>query len=60
MNKQATDIFKNRVENVIEIHRKAEDLTNAEVIGVLELIKLDLYTETLEESEPEFDNNDIE
>ena len=47
MSKQAVETFRNRVANVIEIHRKAEDLTNAEVIGVLEIIKLDIYAEML-------------
>ena len=53
MSRQAVETFRNRVENVVEIHRKAEDLTNAEVIGVLEVIKLDLYIDAQEEEEDE-------
>lgn len=53
MSKQSLETFRNRVENVIDIHRKAEDLTNAEVIGVIEMIKLDLHAEILDESEEE-------
>lgn len=34
-----------RISNVIAIHREAEDVTNAEVIGLLEIIKLDMYQE---------------
>jgi hypothetical protein len=44
------DALQSRIWNIIEIHKDAEDLTNAEVIGVLELIKLDLHHEILEDS----------
>jgi len=37
-----------RITNVIEIHQRAEDVTVAEVIGVLECIKLDLYRDISE------------
>ena len=30
---------------MIDIHKEAEDLTNVEILGVLELIKLDIYRE---------------
>lgn len=46
--------LQDRISTVITIHKEAEDLTNAEVIGVLELIKLDLHHEivgTVEEEE---------
>lgn len=48
MSKVAVDALVSRIENVIQIHRDAEDLTIGEVIGVLEIIKLDLYQETVE------------
>ncbi len=51
MGKQAVETFRNRLENVIEIHAKAEDLTNAEVIGVLELIKMDLWNKMVTDDE---------
>lgn len=41
-----------RISNVIAIHREAQDVTNAEIIGLLEIIKLDLYTE-MADSAPE-------
>ena len=47
------EVFRNRIENVIEVHRNAQDISNAEVIGVLELIKLDLHAEMDEEDEDE-------
>ena len=43
--------LQSRISNIIEIHKNAEDLTNAEVIGVLEIIKLDLYNEIIGKSE---------
>jgi len=51
MSKRTVEILENRISNVIDIHRKAEDITNAEVIGVLELIKLDLHDEMIEEED---------
>lgn len=59
MSKQAIETFRNRVENVIEIHRKAEDITNAEVIGVLELIKLDLYMDIPKDEDEEEEEKDV-
>lgn len=32
---------------IIKIHKEAEDVSNAEAIGVLEIIKLDLHQEIL-------------
>ena len=49
MSKIAVDTLVSRIENVIQIHREAEDITMAEVIGVLEIIKLDLYQETVDD-----------
>lgn len=48
MSKIAVDVLVSRIENVIQVHRDAEDLTIGEVIGVLEIIKLDLYQETVD------------
>jgi len=55
------DTLASRINNVINIHRQAEDITNAEVIGVLELIKMDLHQEMLEpeEDEDEDDNEEL-
>ena len=49
MSKIAVETLVNRIEQVIQIHRDAEDLTIGEVIGILEIIKLDLYQETVEQ-----------
>ena len=49
MSKEATDILVNRIENVIQIHRDAEDITVSEIIGALEIIKLEIFQETVEE-----------
>lgn len=43
--------FRNRVQNVIDVARIEGDVGYAEVIGILELMKLDLYQEMLEEDE---------
>ena len=53
MSKESVNILTNRIESVIRIHRNAEDITIGEVIGVLEIIKLDLFQETIEETEAE-------
>jgi hypothetical protein len=45
MGEVGTQALQDRITNVIEIHKEAEDVTKAEVIGVLEIIKLDLYRE---------------
>jgi len=47
----AVETLVNRIKNVIQIHRDARDVTNAEAIGVLEMIKLDLYQDALENDE---------
>ncbi len=48
MSKIAVDTLVSRIENVIQIHRDADDITIGEVIGVLEIIKLDLFQETVD------------
>lgn len=53
MSSQSVNVLANRIANVIDVHRKAEDLSNAEVIGVLELIKMDLHAEMSEEDDEE-------
>ena len=53
MSKIGVFTLANRISNVIDIHRQAEDVTNAEVIGVLEIIKLDIYRETEDEDDNE-------
>jgi len=53
MSKISVETLTNRIANVIDIHRKAEDITISETIGVLEIIKLDLYQEFLEEDDEE-------
>ena len=51
MGKVGVDTLASRITNVIDIHRKAEDVTNTEVIGVLELIKMDLHREMIEDED---------
>ena len=48
MSEVGVDALVSRIENIISIHISAEDVTNAEAIGVLEMIKLDIYQGTLE------------
>ena len=43
-------ILQNRIENVIDIHR-GSGVKIIEVIGVLEMIKLNLYEEALEQAD---------
>jgi len=45
MGEVGTQALQDRITNIIEVHKEAEDITNAECIGVLEIIKLDLYRE---------------
>lgn len=40
-----------RVNNVIKIHKDAGDINNAEAIGALEIVKLDLYGEICEDED---------
>ena len=51
MGEVGVEALQNRISNIIDIHKKAVDLTNAEVIGVLEIIKLDLHYEIIEKQE---------
>lgn len=48
------DKFLSRLRSVIEVTRQAEELTSAEVIGLLEVCKLDIYNSL----EPETDDED--
>ena len=49
MSNIGTETLESRVRNVIDIHRDAEDVTNAEVIGVLEMMKLEIFNDIYEE-----------
>lgn len=51
MSNIGVDTLASRIANVIEIHKRAEDVTNAEVIGVLEIIKMDLHDEMIEDED---------
>ncbi len=51
MSKTGVEILENRISNVIEIHRKAEDVSNAEIIGLLEMMKLELFEQMEYEDE---------
>lgn len=51
--KMGTQVLVDRVSNVIQISKDAGDITNAEAIGALEIIKLDLYSEICEAQEDE-------
>ena len=53
MSSVGVDTLASRIANVIEIHREAGDISNAEIIGVLELIKMDLHEEMFEDDEDE-------
>jgi len=47
MSKIAVETLLSRIENVIDIHRVAGDVTNAEIIGLLEMVKLAIYQDTI-------------
>ena len=51
MSKIAVDTLQSRIENVIKIHREAKDITFGELIGVLEIIKMDIYKEQTEDED---------
>ena len=51
------DKFMSRLRSLIEITRQSEELTGAEVIGLLEVAKLDIYT-SLPKEEAETDDED--
>ncbi len=57
MSKQNLDVLRNRIDNVIDIHRKT-GITNAEVVGVLEIVKSDIIRETIQECSCNEDDND--
>ena len=41
------DILVEELDKIIDGHKDAEDITNAEIIGVLEIVKMDLHSEML-------------
>lgn len=43
------ETFENRIRNVVDVHRDAEDISNAEVIGVLEMMKLEIFIDVYNE-----------
>ena len=45
------DKFLSRLRSVIEVTRQAGELTGAEVIGLLEVVKLDIYSSLPPEEE---------
>ena len=51
MSKVAVQSFVSRVSNIIDLYRNNESITIAEMIGAIEIIKLDLYLEQVEEDE---------
>lgn len=48
-----TQALVSRISNIIQISKDAKDVTIAEAIGALEIIKLDLYSEIREAQEDE-------
>ena len=46
-------VLRNRIENAIEVHHQSQDVTVFEVMGVLEVIKLNIYERYLEEEDEE-------
>ncbi len=50
MRTQKYTILQNRIENVIDVHR-GSGISIAEIIGVLEMVKLDMYEEALEQED---------
>ena len=53
----AVETLVNRLETVIDLYRDNESITNAEIIGALEILKLNLFMEAEDESDDidEFD-----
>ena len=51
MSTQAVDCLQERINKQIDYCRKEFDMTYAEVVGVLEIVKHDIWNETIEESE---------
>lgn len=43
------ETLESRIRNVIDVHRDAEDVSNAEVIGVLEMMKLEISNDVYNE-----------
>ncbi len=55
MSEAGTETLVSRIRQVIKIHASAKDITFAETIGVLEIIKADVIEEMREGEEYEFD-----
>jgi len=53
MSKEGTEKFINRLEQLIDTSRKCHEITYIELIGSLETVKLDIYTEMFGEDEDE-------
>jgi len=53
----AVDTLVNRLDTVVDLYRVGGSITNAEIIGVLEIMKLKLFMEAEDESDDidEFD-----
>lgn len=51
------EAFQSRIERIISIHASAEDISNAEAIGVLEMMKLNLYIEAKKEEDENGSNS---
>lgn len=51
MSSIGVDTLTSRISNVINIHREAGDVTNAEAIGVLEMVKLELFQRAVNEED---------
>jgi len=49
----AVETLVNRLETVIDLYRDTDSISNAEIIGVLEIMKLNLFMEAEEEDEGE-------
>lgn len=47
------DALTNDLKSRIDYWRKEAELTYAEVIGVLEILKIDIYTEAVEQADDE-------
>lgn len=56
MSKTSAVILQNRIDRVIDIHRKDdEQMLNIEIMGVLEMVKLNIFLESQENLDEEDD-----
>ena len=61
MSLQQTITLQNRIENVLDIYRKGdldERITNTEILGVLEIVKMNIYNEMPTQEEKEDTSED--